>query len=184
MPVPHGDEIIPVVNGMVDKFDLVIATQDWHPQEHLSFASNHPGPQVFDKIELEGLEQVLWPDHCIQGTAGAEFHLDLDIRPMEAIFRKGMDPKIDSYSGFYDNGHRKRTGLAGYLHERKAQDLFICGLAGDYCVAFTVRDAIQEGFTVTLIEDAVRALDAEEFEKIKTEFVTSGIKIARSNQLD
>lgn len=183
LPVPHGNEIIPIINGMIRKFDLVIATQDWHPPKHLSFASNHPGPQPFDKIELNGLEQVLWPDHCVQGTKGAEFHANLETRPIEAIFRKGMDPQIDSYSGFYDNNHEKNTGLAGYLQEKGVKELFVCGLAGDYCVAYTIRDAIKEGFKVTLIEDAVKALDDDVFVGIKEEFIGSGVNIVESKNV-
>jgi nicotinamidase/pyrazinamidase len=169
LAVPRGDAVVPVINRIIDRFDLVVATQDWHPQSHLSFASNHPGRQPFDKIELEGLEQVLWPDHCVQATRGADFAGDLDARRIEAIFRKGMDPKIDSYSGFFDNGHRKATGLAGYLRARGAGKLYLCGLAAEICVYYTLKDALREGFSAWLLEDASRPLSDDDFEKVKQE---------------
>src|SRR5690349_304116 len=154
LEVPHGEQIVPLVNELARHFELVVATQDWHPKNHKSFASNHPGKNPFDVITLGGLEQVLWPDHCVQGSRGAEFHPLLQMDCVEAIFRKGMDPEIDSYSGFFDNGHRKSTGLAGYLRERNIDSVFVCGLAGDYCVLYTAKDALQSGFKTSLIEDA------------------------------
>jgi nicotinamidase/pyrazinamidase len=167
LEVRGGDQIIPVVNELQEKFDLIVATQDWHPSNHKSFASRHDGKKTFDVISLEGLEQVLWPDHCVQGTRGAEFHPQLDTRRIEAIFRKGMEYNIDSYSGFFDNGKRKSTGLAGYLRDRKVDNVFVCGLAGDYCVYYTALDAIREGFTTFLVEDATRSISNEGFEKAK-----------------
>ena len=128
LAVPGGDEIIPLVNELQNSFSLVVATQDWHPQSHKSFASNHPGKKAFESITLHGLEQVLWPDHCIQGSIGAQIHPAILINKVEGIFRKGMDPEIDSYSGFYDNGYKKSTGLAGYLRERKIKKVYVCGL--------------------------------------------------------
>lgn len=184
LAVPHGDEIIPVVNTLQKSFDLVIATQDWHPADHKSFASNHPGKRPFDATTLHGLEQVLWPDHCIQGSPGAEFHPDLNLNRVEAIFRKGMDPEIDSYSGFYDNGHKKSTGLAGYLIERKVKSVYVCGLAADYCVFFTAKDALHERFDTYLIEDATRPIDADGFEKAKSELIALGGKVISSNLFD
>lgn len=180
LAVPQGNEVIPVINQLQEKFDLVVATQDWHPQEHASFASNHPGKQPFEKIELLGMEQVLWPDHCVQGTGGAEFSPALRSEQIETVFRKGMDPKIDSYSGFYDNGHKKNTGLAGYLRQKGAEELFVCGLAGDYCVYYTIRDGLGEGFAVTLIEDATRPLDKEGFELVKKDIRERGGRISNS----
>ena len=177
LPVPGGDSIVPVINSFIHTFDLVVATQDWHPPDHLSFASNHPGKQPFDQTQLGDLEQVLWPDHCIQGSNGAQFHDQLDLNAVEAIFRKGMDRNIDSYSGFYDNGHLRHTGLGGYLREKRADEIFICGLAGDFCVAYTARDALQEGFSVTLIDPAIRALDANGYTRIQEELTSSGAKI-------
>ena len=174
LAIAAGDAIVPVINQMQGGFDLVVATQDWHPPEHKSFASNHPGRMPFEVIDLNGLEQTLWPDHCVQGTAGAELHPDLDMRRIEAIFRKGMDREIDSYSGFYDNGHRKSTGLTGYLREKGADDLHFCGLAADICVYYTLMDALQEGFQATLLIDAVRPLEQAAFEKAKTTITGQG----------
>lgn len=183
LPVPDGDRIIPVINRILPNFDLVIATQDWHPERHQSFAVNHPGKNEFDVIELDGLEQTLWPVHCVQGTPGAEFHSDLETRPIEAIFRKGMEEGIDSYSGFYDNGHRKSTGLTGYLKEKGTTDLYFCGLAADICVYFTLKDALQEGFSSHLIEDAAIPLNQTDYMEIKEELRSRGAKIISSNSL-
>lgn len=158
LAVPDGDAIVPVINVLAPQFDLVVATQDWHPPDHASFASNHEGREPFEQIELHGLPQTLWPDHCVQGSRGAELAAALETRRLEAIFRKGTDPAIDSYSGFYDNGHRKTTGLAGYLREKGARELYFCGLAADICVYFSMKDALEEGFPITLIEDATRPL--------------------------
>lgn len=177
LAVPGGDEIVPVINEMQGGFDLIVATQDWHPPGHKSFASSHSGQKPFDMIDLHGLEQTLWPDHCVQGTVGAEFHPDLETRRIEAIFRKGMDPDIDSYSGFYDNGRKKSTGLAGYLREKGADELYFCGLAGDICVYFTLMDALKEGFKATLVEQAVRSLDQADFDKAKAAVTEQGGKI-------
>lgn len=161
LEVKQGEEIIPLVNTLQEQFELVVATQDWHPSNHLSFASNHPGHKPFEKILLNGLEQVLWPDHCVQGTEGAAFHRALDMKRVSAIFRKGMDPAIDSYSGFYDNGRLQNTGLAGYLRDRRVTHVFVVGLAGDYCVYFTARDALLEGFACTVIADATRPISED-----------------------
>ena len=174
LEVPQGDEILPVINKIQDKFGLVVATQDWHPEDHASFASNHEGKEAFDEIKLEGLDQVLWPDHCVQNSRGADFHPELDMRSVEAIFRKGMEKNIDTYSGFFDNGHKKDTGLAGYLRGRQADELYFCGLAADVCVQYTVKDALREGFSATLIEDGTRPLDAKKFENIKKELLEKG----------
>jgi nicotinamidase/pyrazinamidase len=184
LPVPEGDKIIPVVNLIQKKFDLIIATQDWHPGNHISFASNHQNKKPFDIIEWQGMEQVLWPDHCVQGSKGAEFHPALKMNKTEAIFRKGMDREIDSYSGFYDNGHKKNTGLAGYLRERNAREIYFCGLAADFCVYFSVKDALNEGFSVAFIEDATKPIDKEEFAKKKDEMKRLGVKIISSHEID
>lgn len=165
LEVESGDAIVPVINEIQKNYGLVIATQDWHPQNHGSFASNHPGKQPFDEGELGGMDQTFWPDHCVQGSQGAEFHPDLKMHAVEAIFRKGMDPKIDSYSGFYDNGHKKSTGLAGYLREKGVTEIDFCGLAADICVYFTLKDAVIEGFKSNLIKKATRPLDNDAFEK-------------------
>lgn len=179
LAVPGGDEIIPLINVLQERFDLVVATQDWHPATHKSFASNHAGKKPFEKIMLQGLEQVLWPDHCVQGTKGAEFHAGLKMNKVAAIFRKGMDEGIDSYSGFYDNGHLKTTGLAGYLRERKVEKVYVCGLAGDYCVYYTAMDALKEGFNVSLIEDVTRSLSGQDFEKAKEDIRNLGGAIVK-----
>lgn len=178
LAVPNGDAIIPVINELQNDFDLVVATQDWHPENHLSFASNHKGKSQFDTTKLDnGMEQILWPDHCVQGSRGAEFHSALDLRQVEAIFRKGMHPKMDSYSGFYDNGHEKNTGLAGYLRAKGAEELYFCGLAADVCVYFTVKDALKEDFNAHLFLSGTKALDQEKFERQKEELKDMGAKL-------
>ncbi|MGE0582052.1 MAG: bifunctional nicotinamidase/pyrazinamidase [Steroidobacteraceae bacterium] len=159
LQVPGSDVIVPIINTILPYFPLVVAAQDWHPQDHASFASNHPGRQPFEEIELDGATQVLWPDHCVQGSPGAQFPAALDTRRFEAIFRKGTDPSIDSYSSFFDNAHRKSTGLADYLRGKGVTDLFLCGLAGDICVYFSALDALALGFRVSFIRDAATPLD-------------------------
>jgi nicotinamidase/pyrazinamidase len=183
LEVPDGEMIVPVVNRVTDHFDLVVATQDWHPPTHKSFAANHPGKKTFDNIILDGLDQVLWPVHCVQGTHGAAFHPDLKMNTVEAVFRKGMDPSIDSYSGFYDNGHKKSTGLTGYLRSRQVDTVYVCGLAGDFCVSFTAMDAIREGFRTVLIEDATRSINPSAFEKAKKEIVKFGGNIINHSEV-
>lgn len=183
LAVPGGDEIVEVINNLQGKFDLVIATQDWHPKGHFSFASGHEGKSEFEKIPWRDREQVLWPDHCIQNTTGAEFHPDLEMVKIETIFRKGTDPKIDSYSGFFDNAHLKSTGLAGYLKDKGAKELYFCGLAAEYCVFFSIMDALQENFGATLIEDATRALDQKAFEEAKNKILSKGGKIITAGNL-
>jgi nicotinamidase/pyrazinamidase len=183
LAVPGGDEILPVVNRLQDSFGLIVATQDWHPANHKSFASNHAGKKAFDKVIMHGMDQVLWPDHCIQGSHGAELHSNLNLNQVEAIFRKGMDADIDSYSGFYDNGYKKSTGLAGYLRERKVKKVYVCGLAADYCVFYTVKDALKENFETYIIEDATRAIDANGFDKAKDEILSKGGQIINTENL-
>ena len=183
LPVPRGNEIVPLANELQHNFDLVVATQDWHPQKHKSFASSHAGKNPFEKIMLHGLEQVLWPDHCVQGSSGAQIHPQLNTNKVEAVFRKGMDPEIDSYSAFYDNGYKKSTGLAGYLRERKVQKVFVCGLAADFCVYFTAKDALNENFKTYIIEDATRAIDPAGFDKVKKEIFSSGGQIIKREVL-
>ncbi|MDB5253742.1 MAG: nicotinamidase [Flaviaesturariibacter sp.] len=183
LAVPGGYEIIPVVSALQGRFELVVATQDWHPPSHKSFASNHPGQPVFSQVELDGLPQVLWPDHCIQGTAGAALSQGLSWNCVEAIFRKGTDPAIDSYSGFYDNGHRKATGLAGYLRERGVTDICIAGLAADYCVYYTAKDALDAGFRATVVADATRAIDADGFRKAAADLRERGGLVMTSSEL-
>jgi nicotinamidase/pyrazinamidase len=183
LAVQDGDQIIPLVNAIQDKFNLVVATQDWHPQSHKSFASNHKGRKVFEQIELNGLPQVLWPDHCVQGTKGAEFSPEVDWTKTEAIFRKGTNPEIDSYSGFYDNGHLKATGLTAYLKGRGVTQVYVAGLAADYCVYFTAKDALAEGFVTCVIEDATKAISEEGFGKAKKDIVEKGGHIVQSSSI-
>lgn len=183
LAVPGGDEIIDVVDKLQSHFDLVIATQDWHPANHKSFASQHAGKQEFEVIELGGLSQVLWPEHCVQGTNGAAFYPKLLMNRVEAIFRKGTDASIDSYSGFYDNGHLKSTGLADYLKGRGITDVYLVGLAGDYCVYFSAKDAIAEGFQTYLIEDAIRSINSNDFEKAKEDIIGNGGQVIKSNEI-
>lgn len=174
LAVQGGNEIIPVINSIQEKFDLVVATQDWHPKGHKSFASQYSNKSVYEKIDLNGIEQVLWPDHCVQGTVGAEISSELNQNKIEAIFRKGMNTTIDSYSGFYDNGKLKCTGLGDFLKGRGVKEIFVCGLAADYCVYFTAKDALELGFTSTIIENATKAIDVSNFENIKRNFIQSG----------
>ncbi len=159
LAVPDGDAILPVVNRVLPEFDLIVATQDWHPPEHGSFAANHPGRSVFEQIDLNGLPQTLWPVHCVQNTGGACFAPGLETKGIERIFFKGTDPGVDSYSGLFDNGHRHSTGLAEYLRGRGVTAVSVCGLATDYCVKFTALDALREGFAVTLLENACRGVN-------------------------
>lgn len=160
LAVAGGDEIIAPINALARKFENVIQTQDWHPAGHVSFASQHPGKRPFEVIELDYGPQVLWPDHCVIGTKGAEFDSRLDIPHVQTIIRKGYRKAIDSYSGFRENDHTTRTGLAGYLRERGITRLFLCGLATDFCVGWTAEDGIAAGFDCVVIEDATRAIDA------------------------
>ncbi|MBD2715232.1 bifunctional nicotinamidase/pyrazinamidase [Microvirga sp. STR05] len=174
LAVAGGDTIIPSVNRLQLHFGLVVATQDWHPAGHGSFASSHPGRKPFEQTELHGLPQTLWPDHCVQGTPGADFHAALDQHRIEAIFRKGTNPAIDSYSGFFDNGHRKSTGLADYLRGRGVTQVYLAGLAADYCVYFSAKDALQEGFEVCFVEDAARAISADGYQQARTDLLQRG----------
>src|SRR5689334_10607085 len=159
LAVARGDETVDVANRLIPGFEVVVATQDWHPKEHKSFAVNHKGKQPYDVIELDGMRQVLWPAHCVQGTRGAELHDRLDRAKIDCVFPKGTDPRIDSYSGFWDNGHKKATGLADWLRAQEVGALVVLGLATDYCVKFTVLDGLKEGFAVTLVEDGCRAVE-------------------------
>ncbi len=184
LEVTNGDQVIPVLNQIQKKFDLVVATQDWHPPDHGSFASNHKGKNPFDTTMLGGLDQILWPDHCVQGKKGSEFSSQLNIHAVEAIFRKGTDPGIDSYSGFYDNGKKKSTGLADYLRGRGVNHVFVGGLAADFCVGFTVLDALELGFHTFLIEDATRPIDKKGWEKMKQSITEKGGKIIHSSEIN
>ena len=159
LAVPEGDRIIPVVNRLQPMFRIVVATQDWHPLNHGSFAANHPGMKIYDEIDWHGSPQTLWPVHCVQHTQGAQLADDLQQNAIAQVFQKGVDPEIDSYSGFFDNGHRRATGLSQWLKSKKVTNIYVCGLAIDYCVKFTALDAVQLGFTVNLIENACRGVE-------------------------
>lgn len=159
LAVSRGDEVVPVANRVQKGFELIVATQDWHPRDHKSFAANHPGREVGDLIELDGLRQVLWPPHCVQGTRGAELAAELDHQHITRVFQKGTDPNIDSYSGFFDNGHKKATGLGEWLKARGVTEVFLLGLATDYCVKYSALDAVELGFTTHLIADGCRAVN-------------------------
>lgn len=160
--VPESDAILPLINEMVHyPFDLIIATNDWHPSDHGSFASNHQGKKIGDHIQLGGLDQILWPIHCVQGTWGSEFGPNWDTTQVDKIIYKGTDPLIDSYSIFYDNGHRKTTGLEIYLRDKGVKDIFIAGLTTEYCVLYSVLDAIQLGFRPYVILDACRGVNLQ-----------------------
>jgi len=183
LEVPMGDIILQPINRIQKLFDLVVATQDWHPKIHKSFASNHQDRKPFERILLNGSEQILWPDHCVQGSKGAELHTGLETNKIAAIFRKGMDPDVDSYSGFYDNGHNISSGLAGYLKEKRATELYFCGLASDICVYYSIKDSLEEGFTATLIEDASAPLDIDSSIKTKSELIKMGVHIIDSSEI-
>ena len=159
LAVPRGDEVIPLASRIANSFRNVVLTQDWHPAGHISFASRHPGKRPFDTIRLPYGEQILWPDHCIQGTPDAEFHPALSIPHAQLVVRKGYHPEIDSYSAFLEADRATHTGLAGYLSERGLRRIFLCGLATDFCVAWSAVDARRMGFEVLVIEDACRAID-------------------------
>ncbi|SRR5579883_1213909 len=159
LAVPGADEIMPLANRLQPLFDLVIATQDWHPKDHMSFASNHPRYAVGDVIVVNNIPQVLWPDHCVQNTKGAEFHPLLGLRHIDKIIHKGIDRHIDSYSAFYDNAHLRSTGLGEYLRSQGVEEVYLLGLATDYCVKYSSLDAIYLGFKVYVIHDACRGVE-------------------------
>lgn len=161
LAVPEGEAVVPVINALAGRFGHIVLTQDWHPAGHLSFASSHPGRQPFETAELGYGPQVLWPDHCVQGTQGAAFHAELALPQAELVLRKGFRPAIDSYSAFFENDQKTPTGLGGYLRERALGRVFLCGLATDFCVQFSALDARRLGFETVMIEDACRAIDLE-----------------------
>jgi nicotinamidase/pyrazinamidase len=161
LAVPEGDAIMALVNGLARQFAHVVVTQDWHPAGHMSFASAHPGKRPFETIEVDYGRQTLWPDHCVQGTAGAAFHPSLDIPHAELVIRKGYHPLIDSYSAFRENDGKTPTGLTGYLRERGLERVTLCGLATDFCVYFSAIDALEAGFEARLVLEASRAIDVE-----------------------
>ena len=183
LAVPDGDAIIPLVNALQPRFDLVVATQDWHPSGHQSFASSHAGRAPFEQIDLHGLPQVLWPDHCLQASPGAALAPALRTGRVEAIFRKGTNPEIDSYSAFYDNGRRKSTGLADYLRGRRVSEVYVAGLAGDYCVYYSALDALVAGFATFVITDATRPISTEGFAAALADLEAKGAHLVASPAL-
>lgn len=177
LAVPNGDEVIAAINKIVEGYPLVAVTQDWHPLGHLSFASSHAGKQPLDTIELNGLQQVLWPDHCVWNTEGSEFAEGLNLGPAVAIFRKGVDPEIDSYSGFFDNGRKRKTGLGDWLKAMDVDTVHVAGLAAEYCVAFTAIDAAALGFDTSVLTEATRSLSESDFEAMKRTLLVKGVKV-------
>ena len=181
LAVADGDLVVPAINALAQRFEHVAFTQDWHPEGHLSFASSHAGRAPLETIETDYGKQVLWPDHCIQGTKGAEFHPGLDRRRAELVVRKGFRREIDSYSAFYENDRSTPTGLAGYLRERGFRRLFLAGLATDFCVAWSALDSRKEGFDAVLVEDACRAIDMDgSLDDALARMKSAGVEIARA----
>ena len=185
LAVPKSNEILEPVNKILDSFKLVIATKDWHPSDHRSFASNNTGVSVGELIELDGLTQIMWPDHCVQGSFGAMFHSNLKTQKIVKVFQKGCNINVDSYSGFYDNAKRGDTGLKSYLNEMNVNRLFIAGLATDYCVKFTALDSVASGFETFLIKDCCRAvnLDADDERSAIEVMRDYGVNIVESSML-
>jgi nicotinamidase/pyrazinamidase len=182
LAVKDGEQVVPVANALMPKFELVVATQDWHPADHGSFAANHPGKRPGERVTLGGLDQVLWPVHCVQGSAGADFAPGLERGGIHHVVRKGTDAAIDSYSSFFDNDHRRATGLDEYLRARDVKELVVMGLATDYCVKFTALDARQLGYGVTLVLDGCRGVDLRpgDADAAVEEMRRAGVKIAKS----
>ena len=184
LAVPDGDAIIPAVNNLIDHFDVIIQTQDWHPAGHSSFASSHKGKDPFDTIEMDYGTQVLWPDHCVQGSKGAEFHNDLNTLKSQVIIRKGFRKAIDSYSTFFENDQETATGLTGYLKQRGITELYAVGLATDFCVKWSILDGIDEGFTMHIVEDAVKGIDLNgSLDEAWDEMKKKGVKITQSKDI-
>jgi nicotinamidase/pyrazinamidase len=186
LAVPSGNEVIEFANLLIKKFETVVAMQDWHPANHKSFASNNQGKKQGDLIILKGLPQVLWPDHCVQGSDGAEFSKQLDVNGITKIIRKGTDPGIDSYSGFFDNGRLHKTDLDKYLRSIKIDEIFMLGLATDYCVKFTCLDALDLGYKVSIIIDACRGIDLNpgDIDLAVHEMILSGARVVKSDEIE
>ena len=183
--VAGAHAVIPLANALMPRFDVVVATQDWHPSDHGSFAANHDSRSPYEEIDLNGLRQTLWPVHCVQGTPGAAFVAALDAPQFSTVVRNGTDKRVDSYSGFADNGNRNRTGMAGLLRERGVTEVYVCGVATDFCVKFTARDAVAAGFKVFLIEDACRgvAMTPTAVPEALKELEALGVVITTSSQV-
>ena len=185
LPVPDGDEVISLANELQRKFDLVLATKDWHPPDHGSFAANHPGKKPGDRIILDGIEQILWPVHCVQNMHGAEFAPSFDTSRIARVFHKGIDPRIDSYSTFFDNAHRRHTGLAHYLEKRGIKDIYLMGLALDYCVKYSTLDARELGLNTHVILDGCRGIELEpgDIGRARDEMKRAGAVLLKSSDL-
>lgn len=183
LPVPKGDEVVSIANTLMDVFDVVVATKDWHPNNHGSFASQHEGKNPFEIIDLHGLEQVLWPDHCIQESLGSEFATGLQSDKIQKIVYKGSNPEVDSYSGFADNGNRIQTEMHEYLQSQNVTDVFVCGLATDFCVQFTARDAKSRGYETFFVENASRGISEEGVAAAKELMLQEGIHIVQSQDI-
>ena len=185
LAVREGDQVVPVANALMDRFELIVATQDWHPADHGSFAANHPGRRAGEVIDLNGLPQVLWPVHCVQGTRGAELVAGLKRERIAKVFQKGTDAGIDSYSGFFDNGHRRGTGMGDWLKQRGVGEIYAMGLATDYCVKFTALDGRQLGFEVVLVEDGCRGVELEPGDVgwAVAEMKGAGVRVIQSGEL-
>jgi nicotinamidase/pyrazinamidase len=185
LAVMDGDQIVPIIKSIQPKFKFTVATQDFHPVDHGSFASNYPGKNIGELIDLNGLSQILWPVHCVQGSKGAEFHSDLNKKNWKAIFQKGKNPAVDSYSGFFDNARRGDTGLGDFLKKNGILTVYIAGLALDYCVKYTALDAMSLGFETFLVVDATRPVnfDPSDGQKAIEELIQAGVKIIKSNEL-
>ncbi len=185
LPVPEGDAVIPVINGLQGHFPVIVATQDWHPPNHGSFAVNHPGKKVYDEIDLNGMPQTLWPVHCVQNTPGADFAPALKRALVMKVFQKGTDPGIDSYSGFFENGHRRSTGLGDWLKTQGVTDVFVCGLATEYCVKFTALDALELQFATYFIEDASRGVNVHRGDVARAikDMESAGVTVLGSDQI-
>ena len=185
LAVPGGDEVIPLANELQRRFDLVLATQDWHPPDHGSFAANHPGNKPGDRIMLDGIEQILWPVHCVENTRGAEFAPLFDTTRIAHVFHKGIDPGIDSYSTFFDNAHRRSTGLADYLQARGIKNIYLLGLALDYCVKYSALDARQLGLNTHVVLDGCRGIDLQpgDLDRAVDEMKRGGATILQGGEL-
>jgi nicotinamidase/pyrazinamidase len=185
LPVSGAYDIVPLVNQAMQRFEIVVATQDWHPAEHGSFAANHEGRSAYEMVDLHGLDQVLWPTHCVQNDDGAAFVNGLQTVRFTKVFTKGTDPTVDSYSGFFDNGHRNSTGLSAWLTERGVTEVFLLGVATDFCVKYTALDAVAEGFATTLLLDACRGVDlnAGDVDKAVAEMRAAGVTISETPAL-
>jgi len=185
LPVPHGDEVVPIANELQQRFELVLATKDWHPPDHGSFAANHPGKKPGDRVMLDGIEQILWPIHCVQNTHGAEFASLFDTSRIAHVFHKGTERNIDSYSTFFDNAHRRHTGLARYLEKRSINEIYLMGLAVDYCVKYSALDARHLGLTTYVILDGCRGIELEsgDIDRAVEEMKRAGATILKRDDL-